>query len=307
MLAELSGEVSPAAAALPAALLAGIKAQQAAAVVDDPDTSMLDDLKATDAPIQQAVATSEVDELALLEAELASAPAEAVTTAQVTQETTTRAEAAVTLQTAIVESGKQVVTGLGLGDTTASIVVEPEPAPSGLHDHFKTLEFFVDPNKFKIETRISDVDLDRCLMEQNSLRAYYGAQAAQAEAQSARTKMKFDIIEAKLYDYHRRLLLEDGEKVTEKMVETEVKKDARWATAKGKVIDADTISGINRALVESLRDRSSMLIQLSADRRDEFKGQRSTMAQTSAQEEIAARAAEVAKKAMAEGLAASGQ
>lgn len=152
------------------------------------------------------------------------------------------------------------------------------------------MNFYVDPNQFKVDTRISDVELDHCMMEQNSLRAYYGSQAAYAEAQHARIKLKFEILEAKLYDEHRRILLEDGEKVTEKMVENRVKTDPKWFAGKSKVIDAQSIAEINRALVDSLRDRASMLIQLGADRRDEMKGQARTMAGRDADMNLAQRA-----------------
>lgn len=270
------------ASGLPAALLAGIKAQQASAVAKDPVVADAAEAEAADL----ADANNINDELALLEAGLADEPAQttaAVTVSVAAQPGVTAAVVAETVSRAVADAA------------TASATAD---ASSDLAAHYSTLDFFVDPKKFNVDTRLSDVELDKNMMEQNSLRAYYGSQAAQAEAQSARTKMKFEIIEAKLYDQHRRLLLENGEKVTEKMVENEVKKDSRWAIAKGKVIDADTISSINRALVESLRDRQSMLVQLSADRRDEFKQSRSTMAQTNAQEEQRQRANQAAKEAI---------
>lgn len=270
------------ASGLPAALLAGIKAQQASAVAKDPVVADAAEAEAADL----ADANNINDELALLEAGLADEPAQttaAVTVSVAAQPGVTAAVVAETVSRAVADAA------------TASVTAD---ASSDLAAHYSTLDFFVDPKKFNVDTRLSDVELDKNMMEQNSLRAYYGSQAAQAEAQSARTKMKFEIIEAKLYDQHRRLLLENGEKVTEKMVENEVKKDSRWAIAKGKVIDADTISSINRALVESLRDRQSMLVQLSADRRDEFKQSRSTMAQTNAQEEQRQRANQAAKEAI---------
>lgn len=134
-----------------------------------------------------------------------------------------------------------------------------------------TLNYYVDVEAFKRETAVSDTNLDECMIQQPGLRAYYGAQAAQAEAQHARLKARFDVLEAKLYDTHRKALAATGEKVTEKAVENAVKLDPQWLKAKNAVIEAETIANVNRSLVASLSDRVSMLMQLGADRREEFK------------------------------------
>ena len=260
---------------------------------DDELAAALEATPAAAAPVTAPVAAaSPDDELAQLEAELAAQSATAAPAVQV--------------------QPVKVTVDPGTGAATAELVAAtvrkeveaaaaPTPATGGkaaLQAHLEGLDFFVDPKQFNVDTRVSDVELDRNMVEQNSLRAYYGAQSAQAEAQAARMKLKFEIAEAKLYDEHRRILLEAGEKVTEKMVEVEVKKDPRWGKIKSLVIDADTIAGINRALVDSLRDRKDMLVQLGADRRGEINGQRSTMAATEHRQSEAQRAADVARAAL---------
>lgn len=160
------------------------------------------------------------------------------------------------------------------------------------------LKFYVDANEFTISTKISDVDLDQCLIEQNSLRAFYGAQAAHAEAQHARSKASFEVLEARLYDEHRRIIAESGEKATEKMVENAVRLDARWLAGKNRVIESETIANVNRALVMSLVDRRDMLIQLGADRRDEMKGQARVLAAADARLSESERAIAAAKAAL---------
>jgi hypothetical protein len=152
------------------------------------------------------------------------------------------------------------------------------------------LQHYVDVDQFREDTHVSDINLDKCLIEQAGLRAYYGAQAARAEAQAARVKAKFEVVEATLYDHHRKQLALTGEKTTEKMVENAVKLDPRWLKAKNLVIEADTISSINRSLVESLKDRRDMLIQLGADRRDEFKGAARVLAEQGERDELRDRA-----------------
>jgi len=135
------------------------------------------------------------------------------------------------------------------------------------------LQFYVDSDEFAKDTRVTETNLDDCMIKQSSLRSFYGVQAAKAEAQAARMKARFEVVEAQLYDLHRKELATKGEKTTEKMVETCVLTDPRWLKMKNTVIEADSIFSINRALVFSLIDRKDMLVQLAYDRRDESKGQ----------------------------------
>lgn len=152
------------------------------------------------------------------------------------------------------------------------------------------LNFYVDVNAFNRETKLTEATLDNAMMEQAGLRAYYGSQAAQAEAQHARLKVRFEVLEAKLYDEHRKALAASGEKVTEKMVENAVKLDGRWLKAKNTVIEAETIASINKSLVGSLADRRDMMIQLGADRREEFKGATRVLEAQGERENLASRA-----------------
>ena len=152
------------------------------------------------------------------------------------------------------------------------------------------LHFYVDIPSFNRDTKLTEATLDSAMMEQSGLRAFYGSQAAQAEAQHARLKVRFEVLEAKLYDEHRKALAAGTEKVTEKMVENAVKLDPRWLKGKNTVIEADTIAAINKSLVISLADRKDMMVQLGADRREEFKGGVRIMAAQDERESIAERA-----------------
>lgn len=160
------------------------------------------------------------------------------------------------------------------------------------------LQHYVDPHKFQAETAINDANLDNCMMEQSSLRAYYGAQAAHAEAQHSRMKARFDVLEAKLFDTHRKLLAASGEKVTEKMVENAVKLDPRWLSLKNDVIEAETIASVNKNLVFSLADRRDMLIQLGSDRRAESQGQMRILAAQEGASSLTAKAVNAARTAL---------
>lgn len=163
----------------------------------------------------------------------------------------------------------------------------PQTARAKTHNG---LQYFVDIKQFNAETKLTEATLDDAMMQQAGLRAFYGSQAAQAEAQHARLKVRFEVLEAKLYDEHRKTLAAAGEKVTEKMVENAVKLDPRWLKGKNTVIEAETIASINKSLVISLADRRDMMIQLGADRREEFKGGVRIMAEQNERDALASRA-----------------
>lgn len=152
------------------------------------------------------------------------------------------------------------------------------------------LKFSIDPVQFNKETRLTEATLDTCMIEQSALRAFYGAQAANAEAQHARLKARFDVLEASLYDQARKDLTAAGEKVTEKAVENAVKLNPKWIAGKNTVIEAETIANINKALVASLADRRDMMIQLGADRREEYKGAARVLAEKDAAASLKERA-----------------
>lgn len=172
-----------------------------------------------------------------------------------------------------------------------AINAEMSGAPAPSNPMVAPLRHQIDPAVFKAETAINDTNLDKCFMEQSALRAYYGTETVKAEAQYNRVKRKFEVIEAKLYDEHRRLLAEAGEaKITEKMVENAVKSDPRWELASDRVIEAESIFGVAKALTVSLADRRDMLIQLGANARDESKGQARVLAAQNARDSLAERA-----------------
>lgn len=135
------------------------------------------------------------------------------------------------------------------------------------------LAFDLDVEKFIEDTRVSEIHLDECFQKQSSLRAYYGALAAQYEAQAQKMSTAFEVLEAKLFKKYRDEAAANGVKATEKMLENQVKADPAWFSGKTKVAEARRNSDILKALVMSLVDRRDMLIQLGADRRDESKGQ----------------------------------
>lgn len=247
-------------------------------------------------------ATPDAD-LAALEAELAAETQPVVVTMTVGD--SPASETAAAIEKVVKETASAAIADYAKGGPVLTPAAELDPAGAGTGtstSHIPTtkpkgLQFFIDPNEFKKETQVKDYNLDSCFMEQSSLRAHYGAMAARAEAQASTAKVKFEVLEARLYDHHRKILIDGGAKVTEKMVENAVKTDPRWLAGKENVIEAETIAAVNKSLAISLADRRDMLIQLGADRRGEAQGQARLMAAQAEREGMATRAADAGKAA----------
>jgi hypothetical protein len=157
------------------------------------------------------------------------------------------------------------------------------------------LDYYIDVDKFKADMQVTENNLDDCMMQQASLRAFYGARAARAEAQASSIKTRFEVREAKIYDEHRKALVASGEKATEKAVENMVKIDPRWIAGKQLVIEAESIAAVAKSCVFALSDRKDMIVQLGADRREDSKGQIRTMIREHERNDLRERAMAAAK------------
>lgn len=239
----------------------------------------------------KARAEAEAQAKAKAEAE-AKARAEAEALAQAQAQAKARAEAEAKARAQAEAEAK------ARADAEAKAKSTPRPTedtPAGQ----SPLRFHIDVEQFQSDTRVTEATLDKCMTEQASMRAFYGVQAAQAEAQAARMKARFEVIEATIFDHHRKALAKTEEKVTEKMVDNAVKMDPRWLKARNLMIEAETIANINRSLVDSMRDRKDMLVQLGADRREGMKGQLRMAGEQDERAQLADRAANAAKNALA--------
>lgn len=139
------------------------------------------------------------------------------------------------------------------------------------------MKYAPDIEAFNREIAFSDATLDDAMMTQASLVAYQVERSARAAAQAASLKLKFDSIEAMLYEAYRKDFIAKGEKSTEKTIENAVRKDSRWRKAKEAVIEAEMYADIHKGFVFALKDRNDMLIQRGSYRRAEMQGQVRTM------------------------------
>lgn len=155
---------------------------------------------------------------------------------------------------------------------------EPKPAEKPMRSEkamfeLTKLKYQPDVEAFNRDIAFTDATLDAAMVSQASLVAYQNERAARSAAQASRLKLKFDSIEALLYEAYRKDFLDKGIKVTEKAIENAVRKDSRWIKAKEAVIEAEMYADIHKGFVFALKDRNDMLIQRGSYRRQEMQGQ----------------------------------
>lgn len=160
------------------------------------------------------------------------------------------------------------------------------------------LKFYVEYRDFDRMTRPNPVDLDNCFLNQSSMYAYFGTLASKAEGQYSRQKALFEQLEAKLYTLHRKLMIEAGEKPTEKSLEMAIRKDPRYIRADALVTEAKEIADSNSKFCNALVHRREMLQLLGNDRRHEQKGALRILEGRESVSDLDSRAAAVGKRAV---------
>lgn len=150
--------------------------------------------------------------------------------------------------------------------TTKTTPKDPLMTSCGLNEFF-------DVKKFRSEhADIKDTDLDKCMTEQSSIRAYYGELIGRAEYQESTCKSYKDVLESKLSLEIRQNLTIKGEKFTEKTVEALIKTNELWQLADERVRESERIATVHKWAMTAISDRLAMLIQKAADRREGMKG-----------------------------------
>jgi hypothetical protein len=170
----------------------------------------------------------------------------------------------------------------------------PEPTASGL-------KVFVDVAQLKKDLAVNPNDLDDAVISQAPMFVHYAQQAAQARRQWDKSKLAAEVTESQLDSAWRKKFLEDGTKVTEKVVENAVKSDPRYIKAHTQVIEARALYDIANDAREAYMQRKDMIVQISVDRRREREGQLRIQAAQGAENAVqsgreAALAAEAARR-----------
>jgi hypothetical protein len=104
-------------------------------------------------------------------------------------------------------------------------------------------------------------DLDIALKEQSALYAYYAECTALAQKQLSQAKFNLEIVQARLDMQVRDHFLDEGKKVTEKVIEGAVKQNASYKNAYECLTEAQYIYKSCAGIVDAFHQREQMIIQ----------------------------------------------
>lgn len=153
--------------------------------------------------------------------------------------------------------------------TPRRVIEGDKPTRSSLD---KAVKQYVDPSEVRRDVTISAGNIEQDLVEHSALVAYYGSLMAQARRQRDRIKTSLEIGEARIAEGIRAKYAAEGTKVTEARVEQLVRIDPAYASLRQMLDEANASLVQAEVAIESFRQRSSMLIQLSAGERVERAG-----------------------------------
>jgi len=127
------------------------------------------------------------------------------------------------------------------------------------------------------DANINSLQLDEEMRRQSGLFSHYAAMTAKVQLQSDNMKMKRDITVAKIDKEIRNKAAEeggkiDGVKMTEKLIESSVNLDVRWVKIQKEYNEAKSDHELHKGMLEALKQKRDMLIQLGVNAREEMKG-----------------------------------
>lgn len=127
-------------------------------------------------------------------------------------------------------------------------------------------------NTLAEDLEINKGNLDQEFQEQSERYAYYGTLAELAKDKEARTKHELELLEAQLdaltRDNANQIASQNPKfKMTEAMVENQVKADPRYQAKLKEFLDSKRLAGILNVARESFQQRRDMLISLGANHR----------------------------------------
>ena len=125
--------------------------------------------------------------------------------------------------------------------------------------------FRIDIDQFRDDIAVPESGLLPFMVKQGDLMAYYGEWASRADAELARVRTSLTVLEAHLFDFHRKTLAAQGGRVLERAVDSAVKMDATWQAAQQAVLNAEAISQANLRMMAVLENRQAILMHLCAD------------------------------------------
>ena len=122
------------------------------------------------------------------------------------------------------------------------------------------------------ELEIARETIDEDMMKHASLYGWYAVLEEMLEDIVSDKKLNLAVLEAGLYDKHRKLTIKDGGKATDKAIDSKVKQDKEYIDAFFMLSESKKNRGIFHAISKSFEHRRDMLINLGAKFRKEMDG-----------------------------------
>lgn len=130
-----------------------------------------------------------------------------------------------------------------------------------------------DPDQFHKDLQFSKFALDDAMMRQPGLYAHYAEVAARLQRRADQLKLQVELVEAKVDNEIREEFLKTATKVTEVLVEKAIKRNQEYKSVSHKHLDAKMQAAMAKDMLEALRQRRDMLIQIGKDKREELAGE----------------------------------
>jgi hypothetical protein len=135
------------------------------------------------------------------------------------------------------------------------------------------IDRFMTGEEVSRDTDLSDTSLNDGFLNQAGLAAYYGSAYAKASRQLADLKLKRDLTFAKVSSTFRENAASSNTKITEAGLAEKVQQDPRVLEVISAYNLAIEVEAETKAIVDSVRQRRDMLVQLGSFERDEAKGE----------------------------------
>lgn len=128
----------------------------------------------------------------------------------------------------------------------------------------------ITPDKLRLDVQISPNDLESAMLNQPSLAAYYGEQAATARKIANDAKVALESLESRILTEKRNEATARREKPVEARIKSEIDADPRFIKAKLALNQAIHTADLCAAAVEAFRHRRDMIVQVVKGEREEM-------------------------------------
>lgn len=118
------------------------------------------------------------------------------------------------------------------------------------------------------DVEFSPENLDKAYIEQASLYAYYAEQSRLASKKMDNFKLRIATVEAELDRDTRNEAAVSGKKITEKAIEQGINSNEKYIKSVMAYNDAKATHQLLRDILESFKQRSTMLVQLGSNQRE---------------------------------------